>query len=367
MDSLEIFKLKSLIKELKPLRGRHTELVTVYVPSGYDLNKRINHLMQEQATATNIKSATTRKNVINALEKMIQQLRIIDKTPENGLAIFSGNVAEREGDMDIKVWYLEPPVPLNLSIYRCDKDFKLEAIENMLATKNVYVLIAMDKREATVGTLKGSAVIVMNTMTSAVPGKHKTGGQSAARMERLRDEAAKEFYRRISGYVKEQFRDLTEIKGIFVGGPGFTKNDFIEQGQFNEEFKKKIIAIKDLSYTDEYGLKELVDLCEDELADEEIAEEKKVLRSFFEKIATDIDSISYGYDDVKKAIEFNAVDQLMLSEDLDDKTIDELDKLGEATGATVHIISTEFAEGLQFKNMTGIGAILRFPMNFDAN
>lgn len=364
MDTLEAFKLKSIIKELKPLKGRHTELVSVYVPAGYDLNKRINQLLDEQATATNIKSAATRKNVINALEKMIQQLKLIDKTPENGLAIFSGNVAEREGDMDVKVWYIEPFIPLNLSIYRCDKDFKLEPLEAMLMTKNVYMLVTMDKREATIGVLKGSSVIVMNSMTSAVPGKHKTGGQSAARMERLRDEAAKEFYRRISGYIKEQFKDLSEIKGILIGGPGFTKNDFVEQGQFNEEFKSKILAIKDLSYTDEYGLSELVDLCSDELALEEISEEKKILKTFFEKMAKDIDFIAYGYDDVKKAIEFNAVDHLMLSEELEDHVISELDKLGEASGATVHIISTEFSEGLQFKNVSGVGALLRFPMNF---
>ena len=65
-------KLKTFVKNLEVYRGRHTELVSVYIPKDYDMNKIINHLFQEQGTATNIKSAATRENVIDALERMIQ-------------------------------------------------------------------------------------------------------------------------------------------------------------------------------------------------------------------------------------------------------------------------------------------------------
>ncbi len=90
------FKLRKILKELAAHKARHTELVTVLIPTGYDINKIINHLAQEQSTAKNIKSSSTRNNVIDALEKMIQHLRLYKQTPTNGLAVFSGNVAERE-------------------------------------------------------------------------------------------------------------------------------------------------------------------------------------------------------------------------------------------------------------------------------
>ena len=86
-------ELLKFIKNLERYRGRHTELVSVYIPSGYDMNKIINHLYQEQGTASNIKDATTRKNVNDSLERMIQHLRLFKKTPENGLAVFAGNTA----------------------------------------------------------------------------------------------------------------------------------------------------------------------------------------------------------------------------------------------------------------------------------
>src|SRR3989344_2391194 len=101
-------KLKKFLKELQNYRGRHTELVTVYVPAGYELNKITSQLAQEQGTATNIKSASTRKNVIDALEKMLQHLKLFKQTPPNGLVVFSGNIAEREGQSDVRVWSLEP-------------------------------------------------------------------------------------------------------------------------------------------------------------------------------------------------------------------------------------------------------------------
>ena len=87
------YELKKFISELDSHKALHTELISVYIPAGYDLNKIINHLAQEQGTASNIKSASTRKNVISALERMIQHLRLFKQTPENGLAVFSGNVA----------------------------------------------------------------------------------------------------------------------------------------------------------------------------------------------------------------------------------------------------------------------------------
>jgi len=86
MNAKEKHGLKKIINELSLIRGRHTELVSVYIPQEYDINKVIQHLQQEQGTAQNIKSASTRTNVIDALERMIRSLRLYKQTPSNGLA-----------------------------------------------------------------------------------------------------------------------------------------------------------------------------------------------------------------------------------------------------------------------------------------
>lgn len=169
--------LKKFIKELKSCKALHTEFVSVYIPKGYEMTKIINHLAEEQGTASNIKSAVTRKNVQSALEKMIQHLRGFKKTPENGLAVFSGNVAATEGKQNMKVWSIEPPVPLNTRIYRCDKHFVTDILEEMMMEHAVYGLVVLDRRDATIALLKGKTIVPLQTTHSEVPGKTKAGGQ----------------------------------------------------------------------------------------------------------------------------------------------------------------------------------------------
>ncbi len=177
INAQERLHLKKLIRELHSHKAPHTEFVSVYIPAGYEMTKIINHLAEEQGTASNIKSANTRKNVQSALEKMIQHLRTVGKNPPNGLAVFSGNVAASEGKQDLRVWSIEPPIPLNIRIYRCDKNFVTDILEEMLAEKNVYGLVVFDRRDATLALLRGKTILPLQKTHSEVPGKTKAGGQ----------------------------------------------------------------------------------------------------------------------------------------------------------------------------------------------
>ncbi|MEM4397558.1 MAG: peptide chain release factor aRF-1 [Candidatus Woesearchaeota archaeon] len=363
MDSKTRRHLLKFIHDLEKFRGRHTELVSVYIPAGYDINKIIQHLSQEQGTATNIKDSTTRKNVIDSLERMIQHLKLFKQTPPNGLAVFSGNIAEREGQQDIEVFSIEPPEPLNFRLYRCDKQFVLDALKEMAERKETYGLVVMDKREGDVALLVGKKIIPLTKTTSYVPGKTRAGGQSAHRFEQLREGAAKEFFNKLAEYVKNDFLNRSDLKGILVGGPGMTKYEWAEGNYLTDLLKRKIIAIKDLSYTGEFGLQELVEKCQDVLAQEEITAEKKVMQRFFEKLAKNAKEVAYGEFQVKKALEQGAVDVLLLSEELDDNTIEELEKIAEQFGTQVELISTETREGVQLKEIGKFGAILRYEVH----
>ena len=177
MNTKQKITLRRFIRTLESIRGRHTELVSVYIPAGYDLNKIISHLQQEQGTASNIKDKTTRTNVIDSLEKMIRHLRLFKKTPEHGLAVFAGNKAEREGQQDIGIWSIEPPEPLNTRMYRCDQTFVLDLLKGMVDVKEFYGLIVIENREASIGILKGTSVTEIAKFESMVPGKIKAGGQ----------------------------------------------------------------------------------------------------------------------------------------------------------------------------------------------
>ncbi|MBT5021547.1 peptide chain release factor aRF-1 [Candidatus Woesearchaeota archaeon] len=358
----ERFKLKKFVKELAKCRGRHTELVSVYVPAGYDLNAIINHLQQEQGTASNIKSKSTRENVITSLERMIQHLRLFKKTPPNGLAIFSGNVAEREGQQDVKVWSVEPPVPLNFRTYRCDKEFIIEPLQEMTESTEIYGLVVVDQRDAAIAILKGKAIIPLKKTHSEVPGKMRAGGQSAPRFQRLRQGAIKDHFKKVADYMKENFLTMKGLKGIILGGPGTTVNNFLNKDYITGDVRKKIIGTKDLSYTGDFGLQELVDKSQDLLAEEDIATEKALMGKFFTLLSTKPDMVSYGLEQVKKALKMGAVDAILVSEVADEDIIEEFEIIAEQLGSKVEIISTETREGVQLRDMGMFAALLRYPL-----
>lgn len=361
MNEAQRHKLKKFVKELKQYRGRNTELVSVYVPSGYDINKIIQHISQEQGTAANIKSTATRKNVIDALERLLQHLKLFTATPENGLALFSGNVAEREGESDVKIWSLEPPMPINMRLYKCDKEFMVEPLEEMLESKEVYGMVVMDKRDATIALLQGKKIIPITRTHSAVPGKFKTGGQSAQRFARIREGAAKDHYKKVAEYMKNEFLGRKNLKGILVGGPGPTKYTFVEGNYITNEIREKIIAIRDISYTDQSGLHELLENCSDVLASKEVAEEKNIMDKYFKMLAKEPNKIVYGENETMEKLQMGAVETLLLSDDLDDEKIERFDKAAKETSSEVRVISTETKEGAQLRDFGMIGAILRYP------
>ena len=357
-------RLKNLVRELKAQRALHTEFVSVYVPAGYDISKIISHLSDEQGTASNIKSAVTRKNVQNALEKMIQTLKGYSVTPKNGLAVFAGNLGSREGKQDFHSWAYEPPVPLNIRIYRCDKSFITEHLEDMLVDKQVYGLVVLDRRDANIALLKGKTIVPLQKTHSEVPGKFRAGGQSAQRFARLREGAAKEHYKKIAEYMKEQFLHLgNDLKGIIIGGPGTTVGDFMNKDYVTGDLKKKIIGTKDLSYTGDFGLQELLEKSEDLLAAEEVAREKKVMQRFLQGLVKDSGKVTYGKAMIEKALAMSAVDVLLLSEGVvSEDDIQAFEDRSEESGCEVRVISGETREGVQLKNIGGYAALLRFPI-----
>lgn len=364
MTDTQRHKLKKLIKELERYRARHTELITVYVPAEYELHKIMQHLGEEVGTASNIKSTGTRNNVIAGLEKMIQHLKLYKRTPEHGLAVFAGNVSEREGVQDVRVWSIEPPMPINTRMYRCDKEFVLDILKEMLEIKEIYGLIVLDRRDADIALLKGKTIIPLLKTHSETPGKFRAGGQSSQRFARQREGAIKEHYRKVAEYVKEEFLENKNLKGIIVGGPGPTKYDFIEEGQLNENLKRKIIAVKDLSYTGEFGLQELVDKSQDVLAKEEIVAEMQIMQKFLELLAKKPTMVAYGEKEVMEKLAMGVVDTVLVSESIDDdEKLEQIEQEAAKYSSTVRIISTDTREGQQLKDLGKMAAILRYEMH----
>ncbi len=363
MDDKQKLELEEKLEELEAIRGRHTELVTVMIPADFNIHSVTKQLEAERSTAANIKSKQTRSAVIDSLDMIIREIKNIGRTPKNGIALFAGNVSEKEGVQDIHIWAIEPPKPLNVRMYRCDQTFVTEPLRNILQTDAVYGLLVIDRQEATIGLLEGKQIKVIRKLSSGVPGKVRAGGQSSQRYHRVTEGLAKEFFRKVADYMKEIFFDMPRLKGILVGGPIPTKEDFLDEGNLVTKLKEKVIAVKDIGYVDEHGLKLLVESSQEDIAEQEIIKEKKIVEEFFTILGKNSKKAVYGNERVSLALERGAAEKILISKKVDKHIIAEFEKKAINIGATVILISDETPEGDQFYNITkGLGAILRFTL-----
>lgn len=390
--SKEYYELRKQLKFLKNLKGSGTELISIYIPPGYNVAEVTNKLRDEYGQAANIKSKPTRKNVQAAIERILAMLRGIPKPPEKGVAIFSGNIGNK-----IELYTVLPPEPIPIQTYRCDSSFFLDPLLDMVQPKELYGLLVIDRREATIGLLRGKRIDVLEKLSSGVPGKHHKGGQSALRFQRLIEIAAHEFFKRAGEYANPVFRDL-KVKGVIVGGPGATKNQFIAGDYLQTAVKDKILGALDTSYTDEYGLKELMDKAGELVKELDVVKEKELVNKFVKEAVTG-GLATYGEKFVRDAIESGKAHTVLISEGLDlyrikyrcancgkeyertsakeegfrcdcggrvsvaekKELTEELAELAEGRGLKVEMVSTDTPEGEQFRTgFGGVGALLRY-------
>jgi peptide chain release factor subunit 1 len=203
-------------------------------------------------------------------------------------------------------------------MYTCDSYFHLEQLKQFLVEKEIYGLIVMDRKEATVGFLNGTTIQVVSNEQSLVPSKHHQGGQSSRRYERLIEIAAHEFFKKVGEIANNAFMPLIkDIKAVFIGGPGATKEYFFEKDYLRNEVKAKVKDLLDIGYTDETGLREIVEKASETMKEMRIAKEKDLMNRFMMEIRKPDGGLGvYGETAIKNALEQKSLDLLIISEDL---------------------------------------------------
>ena len=317
------YDFKKDMQEIQNYRGRGTELISVYVPRSKQISDVMAYLRNEQSPAPNIKTTTTMKTVQSAIDSIAARLKTYKTPPENGVVIFCGEVP-RAGDQTKMVQYvINPPEAITAFLYRCDSTFFTEPLQSMLLDKKCYGLITIDRSEATIGILSGSRIQVLKHFDSLVPSKHHQGGQSSVRFERLIEIAAHEFFKKVADNATEVFLNRPELLGILVGGPGATKDFFVKEEYLHHELRKIVVSpLVDTGYTDESGLRELVQNSQNIITDLQLTQEKMYMQRLFTEIRkTDGGLSCYGEQEVRDALDMGAVDMLLLSDTLKKRRI----------------------------------------------
>jgi len=318
-DSVKIYKIRKTLEELSQKTGRGTELISLYVPKGKQLHEVITNLREEQGTADNIKSDLTRTHVVDSLSKVVQRLKLYKKTPERGLVIFCGALPPEGGgplgSEVVKVYEIDPPKELKTFLYRCDDHFHVDILKEMLKDDNLIGFLAIDAKDAGWGLLHGDKIEVLKETGSGVAGKHRQGGQSAKRFQKLREMELTYFFNRVAGITKEYFIDIYPIKGLIISGPGPTKEEFINNNYLEYRLQDMILSTIDASYSGSEGIREAFAKSGDILSDYRMVEEKKIIEELFKHINTNTGRGSYGIKEVINYLKNNVAEKIIVTDD----------------------------------------------------
>lgn len=233
--------------------------------------------------------------------------------------------------------------------------------------------VVMQEGLAHVCLILSSMTLVKSKIDMPIPRKRKNLCSN-------HDKSMEKFFERIVQAINTHV-NFDVIKACIIASPGFLKEQFFNYmmdyatknlGQLKVliDNRSRFILVHSAS-----GFKHsLREIFEDQnllprLTDTKALGEVKALDQFYQMLKSEPNRAFYGFKHVQKANESDAIDTLLISDALfrskelkeRKQYVDMVDKVKENNGQ-VKIFSSLHVSGEQLMQLTGIAAILRFPM-----
>ena len=189
--------------------------------------------------------------------------------------------------------------------------------------------------------------------------------------QKSHDKTMKDFYNDVGLALRSQI-EQNEISLVIIAGPGFVKDHFKD---FLDTISIKNLPSVIVESTNSIGIpgaKEILfkGVIARAVKELKIEIETKLVELLIEHISKGDGLGAYGNDEVKRAVQYGAVENLLVTDkrlregsDKERHWIDYLIRDTEKSRGTIHIVTSEHPAGDQLHNLGGIAAILRFRIN----
>jgi len=268
-----------------------------------------------------------------------------------------------EGPEDIQkgehhTFNLEPNIIFTLIKERWLK-YQINRLKEACKEKISKILIVvMDREEAHFALLKKYGYDILTNIKGKVKKKDVE--------ERTEGKFYSEIINKIGEYVKRY-----SIVKIILASPAFWKEDLMKELS-DEELKKRII-LATCNSTGKNGINEVLRRPEVKAAlhEDRIAKEINLVEELLTEISKNNLAV-YGLKETENAINAGAVKALLITDSLIQKSrekeeygkIDNMMKITDSMKSSVNIISSEHEGGKKLNGLGGIGAILRYKLNY---
>jgi peptide subunit release factor 1 (eRF1) len=173
----------------------------------------------------------------------------------------------------------------------CDSRFHVEPIEDLFeGSKTSYGVIMVHGEEAKFYTLdEHKRSKLLKKIVKKIPNNHRRGGQSQARIGRLRDEHIQRYMTMVEETAKTCYtsQGVTIIKRLILSGPSFKK----------EKVRDQLKCLKvPITLLTEQSFEGVVDQFDTILGSDERADAKHCIAEIQEIMRSDCDMLVFGAD-----------------------------------------------------------------------
>ncbi|MCK5112502.1 MAG: hypothetical protein KAQ84_03065 [Thermoplasmatales archaeon] len=352
--------LSELIRELSEIYDPDSRDTYVSIYINKDAN--VKFLDRREKACKSLLSGEEQKNFINTMEKIKE---FLNRNAGNTLAIFASHTHNFFKSVSL-------PIEVN-KLLIVDSSPYIRPLARIQDEWESFTLVLLNSNYAKIFSISLGKVEQEKNLSADIMNKHKKGGWSQARFQRLRKGAIHAFF----SEVMEALEKIADEQ-IILAGPGQAKLQF--RDVLPKNLKERIVDVIDISIDDE---KELLKESIHKITELEERKSKGAVQQLKEEILKD-GLAAYGFDDTLNAVKNGQVELLIIEKDYKLKgylcehcqllkagaikncpncssptsevdVIEEILEFAERTDAEI-----EFVDDEEIHNLGHVGAILRY-------
>ncbi len=230
-----------------------------------------------------------------------------------------------------------------LTIQKEWKSHHLERLKKARIKPSLLLICVLDREDADFAELKESGLEFLASFSSV---KHKD------------KDTLEEYHKEITDYLEGKQKDF---QAIVLAGPGFERENILKYIKEKKPELAKRIFLEHSNSTGRAGIQEVIKTSANKiLKDTRIARETELVERMLQEINKDGLAV-YGKRETTKAVEYGAIETLLVSEENIPDLEETMDKV-EKQGGNIKIISSEHESGEKFLHLGGVGGLLRFKI-----
>lgn len=192
------------------------------------------------------------------------------------------------------------PNPIKHFFYRCDKKFHLDQLIQLYEIHDDYAIILVSGKRVEYYLHNINCTKFLKSIEEDLPNQFRKGGQSAQRLERIRDQ-------KIGWYIKKVVELMVQYyvldgqfkyKGLVIAGPAEMKQLIQDSDLFTQYFSKYLLKVVTISEIDQNSITSVIQMSSDVLSSQ--SDEQQVLINFEKKILdpNQLDLLVFGEEQV---------------------------------------------------------------------